>query len=255
MKTFAIFPWAMDSEPAWRLQKAMSRKLGYNVEMLYGHKGQSITKNHAILDWGRSDNPDWFRADVPWLNKPESIYNSVDKNRSFQCFVGECRTVPFTMDRDTALEWFEEGANKICCRTKTKGYDGDGLVLATKPSQVVYAPLYTKYIPAQAEYRVYVFNGKAVDWLRKSNEEGVQSQDIRTEGNGWIYVRGNYIPEDCKAQAVKAIKAVGLDFGGVDVLYSQDGKAYVLETNTAPDIWATTVSIFADEIVAWLQAL
>jgi len=36
-------------------------------------------------------------------------------------------------------------------------------------------------------------------------------------------------------EAIKAVKAVGLDMGGVDVML-KDGVAYVLEVNTAPTL-------------------
>ena len=58
------------------------------------------------------------------------------------------------------------------------------------------------------------------------------------------------IPDDelkqVKEQAVLSVKAVGLDFAGVDVIWNdKQKKAYVLEVNTAPGIEGQTVVNYA----------
>ena len=47
-----------------------------------------------------------------------------------------------------------------------------------------------------------------------------------------------------------AIKVLGLDFGAVDIIYNkQEDKWYVLEVNTAPGIYGTTLDKYVNAIM------
>lgn len=254
MKHLSMYPWSMDSQPAERLRNALSKRLGYKVQKLYGHKESDVESGQAIIDWGRSDKPNWFKPGLFWLNHPDKIRNSVDKLRSFTCFKeAGVHCVPFTTSYEKALEWVKE--DWVCARADTKGYDGKGLHLAKSQGQLInYAPLYTKFIKAKAEYRSYVFRGKCVDLLKKFSEKG-GDPNIRTDSNGWNYTYNfGAEPEGYEKLSIKAIKSCGLDFGGVDLLWNGEDW-WVLEVNTAPDINYAAVEIFADEVVEWLQSL
>lgn len=255
MKTLSMYPWSADSEPAERLRVALSKRLGYKVVKAYGHEGKFHAEpGQAIIDWGRSDRPDWFVQGLFWLNHPDKIRNSVEKLRTFACFrEAGVHCVPFTTNMEMARNWLESG-DWVACRTKTNGYDGQGLVLAKTPNQLTYAPLYTKFVEGKAEFRSYVFRGKCVDLLKKFSEKG-GDPNVRTDSNGWNYTYNFHsAPEGYEKLSVKAIKSCGLDFGGVDLLW--DGEEWwVLEVNTAPDINYAAVDIFADEVVEWLQSL
>jgi len=256
-KHLSIYPWAMDSEPAERLRNAVSKRLGYKVMKLYGHKGNYdvVSRGEAVVNWGRSDRPDWYKEGLHWLNHPDVIINSVDKLRSFECFKeAGVHHVPFSTEMEWARSWARKGA-WIACRQDTKSYDGKGLVLAKTLNQIVDAPLYTRFIDGIAEFRAYVFRGKCIDLLKKFSEKGGANPHIRTDANGWNYTYNFHAaPEGYEKPAIKAIKSCGLDFGGVDLLW--DGEEWwVLEVNTAPDINYNAVELFADGVVDWLQAL
>lgn len=93
------------------------------------------------------------------------------------------------------------------------------------------ARLYTKFIPAEREYRVHIVNGRAIVVHRKVEGTG----DIRNSDAGWVFRRVTTFPDAIIPEARNAVVALGLDFAAVDVLW--DGqRAYVLETNTAPGI-------------------
>lgn len=245
VKRFIVFPWAMDSEPAKRLAEILG------ALRVYGHKNYEPRKGDFIIDWGRSDAPSWAdeakAKGCPVLNHWTNIKKSVDKVRSFEHFgKAKVQTVPWTTDQDVAKQWLKEG-EWVCCRTSTTGYDGAGLVLAKKLNQIVWAPLYTKYIPSKREFRAYVFRDKIIQVFEKLPDTGAKP-DIRTDSNGWYYEWTEHHDLD-KTPAIEAIKSLGLDFGGVDLVQStEDKKLYVLETNTAPDIYKHTARQFADEI-------
>jgi hypothetical protein len=52
-----------------------------------------------------------------------------------------------------------------------------------------------------------------------------------------------------KLEALRAVLALNLDFGAVDVIYNQHrDRAYVLEVNTAPGIAEYTTNVYAEHL-------
>lgn len=251
LKHLSIFPWSMHSEPAEKLRNVLSNKLDYKVFKVFANKGFEPRPGQAILDWGRSDIPKWDRPDLNWLNHPDKVRNAVDKLRSFARFEHYgVNCVPFTRHYQKAAFWLETD-KWVVCRQDTSGYDGKGLFLAKTPNQLVPAPLYTQFIQSTREFRAYIFRGEGIDLLEKKDGSNPY---IRTDGNDWSYQRTSHWPAEWEVEARKAVKACGLDFGGVDMLW--DGhKWWVLEVNTAPDIAYLTVEKFANGVVKWLQGL
>ena len=112
------------------------------------------------------------------------------------------------------------------------------------------APLYTQYVNKRKEFRVHVCANKVFDVqqkVRSSRYQGVAGFEVRNTANGFIFQRmGITVPDSAYFEAIKAITALGLDFGAVDVIWneSQD-KAYVLEVNTAPGLEGSSVLNYA----------
>jgi hypothetical protein len=96
---------------------------------------------------------------------------------------------------------------------------------------------FTKYEPAQAEYRVWIYRrrhlatyGKVLKYPNKYKGIG------RNYDNGWAF---EYMREPHQMGidlASAAVKALDLDFGAVDVLHGTDNVFRVLEVNTAPGV-------------------
>ena len=123
------------------------------------------------------------------------------------------------------------------------------------PAEFVQCPLYTRYLKKIKEFRVYVFRGQIIDVLEKRRDSdrlhvGTVDEFIRTEKNGWVFCRQNvHMPVDVGTEAQKAVAALGLTFGGVDVCWNEyPRKAFVLEVNTAPSIFGDGVKKFAKAI-------
>lgn len=112
--------------------------------------------------------------------------------------------------------------------------------------------LYTKYIKKDGgEWRVHVVDGAIIDFaqkVRKSDappEKTELERRVRSHNNGWIYAReSRKLPDYAKEPALAAVKALGLDFGAVDII-CHDNKAFVLEVNTAPGVVATSVENYS----------
>ena len=126
---------------------------------------------------------------------------------------------------------------------------GRGIILAGREETVpiVPAPLYTKYVKKQDEYRVHVVRGVIIDVQHKRKRKERNNEDvdyqIRNCRNGWVFCRGGVdAPECVRSASIAAVTALGLDFGGVDVGYNaHHGTACVYEVNTAPGIEGTTL--------------
>ena len=87
-----------------------------------------------------------------------------------------------------------------------------------------------------------MFKNEVIDVVQKRLRNGVKDQEGRNEyirnlANGWIFAHENVnCPDNVKQEALKAVAALELDFGAVDVVVDKEGKAYVLEVNTAPGL-------------------
>jgi len=123
---------------------------------------------------------------------------------------------------------------------------------------IVEAPMYTKYVKKQDEYRVHVFDGEVIDVQQKKKRQLVPNEDvnyqIRNSANGWVYCRDAVVVPDCvRTAAVAACAALGLDFGAADVGYNCAGQsAVVYEVNTAPGLEGTTLERYNRAIQQFL---
>jgi hypothetical protein len=104
---------------------------------------------------------------------------------------------------------------------------------------------FMEYIPpelAEREYRVHVFKGKSIRISQKLfSEEGYTT--IKPDREVIKHVR--------KA-AKKAMEAVGLDFGAVDVL-ANDTDCWVLEVNSAPGLGGSMPRLYAQVFKEFME--
>lgn len=116
------------------------------------------------------------------------------------------------------------------------------------------APLYTEYIPKKAEYRVHVFNGQVIDVQQKKKKRGFDNERdtrIRNLVNGYVYTRDGITPPDGMGQlAVRAVTAVGYNYGAVDIIYNERrNQCFVLEVNSRPGLMGTTLDKYSDALI------
>jgi len=94
----------------------------------------------------------------------------------------------YTTDPEEALEY-----PKVVARGVLNGNSGEGIVIVDTDSldRLPDAPLYTKFIPQKAEYRVHVFNGEVISYAKKERADGDEPTElqsiIRSHNNGWIF--------------------------------------------------------------------
>ena len=177
------------------------------------------------------------------------------KPEQFRLFAQhEVQTIDSTSDINIAQQWIEQG-EKVVCRTILNGHGGAGIVLAKTVAELVNAPLYTKYKRKQREFRVHVVGIQTytTEKKRMAMERRPENYNkyIRNHDNGWVFCRqmDEPVPPLVLAEAAKAVAALGLQFGAVDIGYhDQDGIA-VYEVNTAPGCDNETAMFYANALV------
>lgn len=236
-----ILPYKIGSESARDLARALRVK-----RIIPG--GRYVPGNRTtVLNWGNS-NPHFSHARM--LNKPSAVKIASNKLSSFQVLKNAGVSVPdFTTDKNVAMEW-QEDDYRVVVRHKLQAHSGQGIQICQPEESLPYAPLYTKYTKKDKEFRVHVFGGRVIDWSEKCRRSGAEPTNnlIRNHANGWVFCReGKYLPDFASGLSVRAVQALGLDFGAVDVIVRGD-RAYILEVNTAPGIEGTTLNAYVQEL-------
>jgi glutathione synthase/RimK-type ligase-like ATP-grasp enzyme len=249
----AVHIWAYNenSEGA----KNLSRFTGFKR---IKHQGSTYKPgpDKIILNWGDSKNfPPAYRQSLV-LNSPNIVGAMTNKLKFFELMSETDVNIPeWTTNSEEALRWqMEDPKVIIVCRTVLTGHSGDGIILYNHgDGNIPRAPLYTKYVPKKEEYRVHFFDGKVIDTQQKKKRldfEGEANFKVRNHQNGFVYCRGGVAPPRCVVeQAEKVIKACGLDFGAIDIIYNEKkDEAFVLEVNTAPGLEGLSVEVYAKAI-------
>jgi len=244
-----IIPYRRGSESARLLAEGLTKALGYKV-----WRSQTPSPTKLNLNWGGHSVG---IGRLSWINCPEATQVASNKLYTFKLLEkAGVSHVPYTASKEVAQGWSKEG-NVVFART-TNGQGGSGIHIVQPGGEVPNQPLYTKYVKKLKEFRVHVFQGKAIDVQQKKKRNGHEGGEplIRNHDNGWIFARENVVePEGLRDLGVNAVNAVGLDFGAVDIIYNaSQNKCYVLEVNTAPGLCETTAGSYINAIVGALNA-
>lgn len=241
MRKLRIVPYKMGSRSARLLAEELSKRLGYKVwrgspkvgeiNICWGYKGRV-----SALDLEK------------FVNHPDLIVSATDKRLAFQAMEkAGVSHVPYTTSKEVAQGWSKEGA-VVFART-AGGQGGSGIHIVQPGEEVPTQPLYTKYIKKRKELRVHVLNNEVLDVQEKRKKKGEDADPlVRSHGRGWIFARSDIVePAGLRDLAIAAVRAVGLDFGAVDIIWNESqNKCYVLEINSAPGIEGTSLERYAD---------
>lgn len=244
-----VYPYTSGSESA----KLLAERLGALRIKLQNSTYVHDPKRDLVVNWGNSRAPAFDNM----LNKPAMIERTVDKLKFFRLMMqaGQAGYLPpyWTNYADIPDEAFP-----ILCRTTTTGCDGAGIVIANNRGEVQSSPLYTSLIKDAMEYRVTLFKDDVTDIQTKLPRIGQMAHPyIRTYANGWGFQRKPVMSEvenKIVAAAKAALRVSGLDFAGVDVLFS-NGRVYILEVNTAMGLEGDALNRFAAAVEAYAASL
>lgn len=235
----------------YKIGSKSARSLASELRCLQikGHK--RLGNNSVVINWGNQHTHPITnrRTPVKVINHPTAVARAADKVSTFNVLSRSGVRIPeYTTNSYTASDWVSSG-NLVYGRRYTNSSQGRGIVVLTQEDAFVSGlPLYTKGIMNGKEYRVHVAFGRVIDFTQKKRRnETTVNEYIRNHENGWVFCREEVIiPPDVAIQSIKAIDALGLDFGAMDVILGRDGKAYVLEVNSAPGIEQTTLKKYVE---------
>lgn len=217
-----------------------------------------------ILNWGTRPHLDSRSYSANILNRPEAVDKACNKQKTLMNL--KAAGVPcldWTTNVEIAIDWLKEGKS-VFGRALLEGSSGDGIVLQvakdykknlkdgapTVSTEFRRCKIWTKNFPKEAEARVHVFQGRVIHYSEKRRvnperfaqdplfDKSLAKPDfwVRNHKNGWIFAHEILVPHQVAMQVSRdAIKALGLDFGAVDVLMAEN-KAVVCEVNTAPGL-------------------
>lgn len=124
-----------------------------------------------------------------------------------------------------------------------------------------HADFYSKKENFVNEYRVHSFFGRSIragKKIHRATFDGTPHQWIRSWDAGWqISYADEFAPGNRKQTirdaAHKAVAALGLNFGAVDIGELADGTLIVLEVNRAPGVEGGTTEAYARAIRRWIS--
>ncbi len=116
----------------------------------------------------------------------------------------------------------------------------------------------TTPIDKDKEYRVHVFNGKVVAVYEKIPNDGEEAL-IRKDANCRFSKRRHDEGDptcnaDAQAMCIRAVQALGLVFGGVDLIRDKTTKKfYVVEINSSPALNTPNIERYVDEFIKFIN--
>lgn len=243
--SFKVFPYKQGSASAKTLANALEGKVLKVVGSKFKPKARDV-----VINWGSGRIPDFGPALV--LNKDVSVAQC--KLKTFRALEnaeedGDVRTPTWW---ESKADFLDDPEYPVVCRTKLNGHSGEGIVIANNEDELVDAPLYTEYVKKKDEYRVHVSAADGAFFVqRKARKLDVENPNwqIRNLAGGFVFVEVELaeVPAEVIYFANNTIEALGLDFGGVDIIWNdREEKAYVLEVNTACGLEERTAERYAD---------
>lgn len=244
-----IYPYHPGSKSA----KLLSEKTGWKRMK---RETKCNPRRTVVVNWGSTNPPARFIERHRMFN--ENVKFASNKLVAFERMKNHEVVIPdFTTKRTEAQQWLLDG-ERVLARTILNGHSGAGIVNLYEGKdypwtldEVPEAPLYTKYIKKNAEYRVHVFWNQTPLIQQKKKRNGVEVKDkyIRSHRNGYVFCKTDIVvPPMLSALAVNAVQALELDFGAVDIIEGKDGTLYVLEVNSAPGLDNKTAELYANHL-------
>ena len=194
---------------------------------------RSINDPHDVtVCWGSSLNgPNVLNGKVNSFNKLQAF--DVFREAEIACPV----TYPIT-------EWHRAGVFPRLARKIAHKQGRDIVVCKTVEAAGRIHKAYThdffsEFIPTQTEYRVWIFGKKAFAVYEKAwKGEGEFVGFRRNHRFGFRFEKHDELRTHkllC-SPAIKAVEALHMEFGAVDILLGKDLRYYVLEVNSMPAI-------------------
>ncbi len=194
---------------------------------------RQIPEGSNVIRWGNGMTPDRRGWEVV-LNKAAALAVSTDKLEALRKLSRVVNTPEVFVDGDILPR-----GHRYVCRPANHA-EGSDFELVNGGTQL-HGHHATRFIEDTREYRVWFVRDKYLCAKRVPRSSEGQSPDDPCRSK-WGY--GEYVTifSKLKEEMAKARQAIPLDFGAVDVLWSEsEGKWYFLEFNSAPSLDTSTL--------------
>ena len=204
--------------------------------------GDEDFTNHIVVRWGNRIDVNLHNCIV--YNKAEAIANATDKKKSREIFKQKGVNSPRLVSRgDVNINY------PLIARPRVHAKGKNFHVIKNEVEFTVHLNThqdwyYSEFVDKVQEFRIHCGHGRILNYLEKPNPgNGQIAWNRALNGEAFTNVKWNdYNSAVCKV-ALEAIQALGLDFGGVDVILDKEGKAHVLEVNTSPTLASSEYSM------------
>lgn len=237
---------------SYKTGKALAKALGFV------HFGKSIVgRPTLLLRWG---NAVAIPADgrTTEINPASGILRASNKLAAFETWArledDSVQYPRFTTSQVEAQAWANAG-DVVFGRTRS-GFKGRGITVYQPNTALGHHELYTLGIPTTREYRLHVVGSEVVRVQRKyPTVVGTDSAWIKNHAAGFVFRQPRLALHTKRtAMAVAAVKALGLDFGAVDLLVDRSDGTFVLEVNTAPACSPLTATAYVSALAKLIEA-
>jgi glutathione synthase/RimK-type ligase-like ATP-grasp enzyme len=203
---------------------------------------QPSLNNRVVVRWGTREEFDTSGAIV--YNKSLAIQNASDKKLMRKLLAENGVKVPKSVTPHN-----ENHADYPIIARPSSHSKGSNFVVLLGRAEFIdhyhrnerHGWYYSAFYNKEHEYRFHVAHGKVLGIMQKPRpNNGSIAWNRAINDDGFEYVnwdRLNDVPHLAEGayQSTKAVEALGLDFGGVDVMCKGD-DAVVIEVNTAPSV-------------------
>lgn len=241
-----IMPYKLGSKSAKALGSAM------NIKRVKPDGAFRNNYRHKIINWGNSTTPR-FPVTAGIINQPAAVTKAVNKLKTLQVLRdAEVPTLTFHTTAADALAASMSG-KVLFARTRLTSNSGKGIIVVQPDDEIPYAPLFTEFFNKTREYRVHATCDDVFDFQAKLKRRDTEVDPyVFNYDSGRVFCRGGIeLPSAVAAASIAAVRALGLDFGAVDIGEDAGGNVAVFEVNCSPALEGTTL----DSYVTMLKGL
>lgn len=233
----------------------------YHLEQL-GHRVTRDAKDplgwDVTLRWGVS-----YRGDKPSLN---AHVNQFDKFEAFGAFEQAKVNCPVVFPVGEVACGYGELPDLPWLGRRVQHTKGKDIVVCKTRKDIENVldrqqhDFFSVFIPTQTEYRVWVLKDNAFAIYEKVFKgDGEYEGFMRNRRFGFKFEKRDNLrgTKEIEQPSIRAVEALNMDWGAVDVLLGKDGKFYVLEVNSMPHIDSKTRSSgirLAAHVSKWTEA-
>jgi glutathione synthase/RimK-type ligase-like ATP-grasp enzyme len=234
--------------------KILASKLGIG----YGRRPKR--NRNKVIRWGFVDNLERLR-NPQYFQNADAIRLCSNKLKSLLKLKEAGVKVPKVYR--TLREALDDNSLKFPLYSRKKFHTmGKDIIIINNREELQRAFVDERYmvesIDCKKEYRIHVFKGEIISASKKYfreqlwNELGkpIKKDQIRNNEYGWGYYdiqNMDNVPKDICEQAMKAVEALGLLWGAVDLIRDVRKVNYVLEVNSAPGLREGRADIYVEK--------